>query len=104
MTTTVWTNRLEPSSVAGKALEAATGLWFLVAVIGPCAFLYCIVAFYGPSIRRGGWSLGARGSHERRNIQLHDARVAVLSEALDDPANCTSVAALQDQDCRKANF
>jgi hypothetical protein len=30
--------------------------------------------------------------------------VAVLSEALDDAANCTSVGALQNQDCRKANF
>jgi hypothetical protein len=97
MSATVWTNRLEPSSVASKALEAA-------AVIGQPAFLYYIVAFYGPSTRRGGWSLGAHSSHERRNIQRHDAHVAVSSEALDDAVNCTSAAALQDQDCRKANF
>ena len=71
MSTTVWTSRLEPSSVAGKALEAAAGLWFLVAVIGQRAFFYDILACYGPSIRRGGWSLGAHGSHERWNIQRH---------------------------------
>jgi uncharacterized membrane protein len=49
MSTTVSNNRLEPSSVADKALKAAAALWFLVAVIGQWAFLYYIVAFYGPS-------------------------------------------------------
>src|SRR5216684_7524980 len=34
---------------ADTALKAATGFWFLVAVIGQWAFLYYIVAFYGPS-------------------------------------------------------
>ncbi|MGB7464241.1 MAG: hypothetical protein WBW14_15170 [Candidatus Acidiferrum sp.] len=40
MSTTVWTNRLEPSSVADKALKAAARLWFLVAIIGQWAFLW----------------------------------------------------------------
>jgi hypothetical protein len=40
------------------------------------------------------------GSHHRPGGVF----VAFLSEALDDAANGTSVAALQDQDCRKANF
>jgi hypothetical protein len=40
MSTTVWTNRLEPSSVAAKALRAAAGPWFLVAIIGQWAFLW----------------------------------------------------------------
>ena len=79
MSTAVWTNQLEPNSVADKALKAAAGLWVLVAAIGQWAFLCYIVAF-------------------------SDAHVAVLSEALDDAANCTSDAALQDQDCHKANF
>jgi hypothetical protein len=40
MSTTVWTDRLEPSSVADKALKAAARLWFLVAIIGQWAFLW----------------------------------------------------------------
>ncbi len=38
---------------ADTALKAAAGLWFLVAVIGQWAFLYYIVAFYGPSTLQG---------------------------------------------------
>ncbi len=53
MSTAAWTNQLEPNSVADKALKAAAGLWFLVAVIGQWAFLYYIVAFYGPSTFTG---------------------------------------------------
>ncbi len=44
---------------ADTALKAAAGLWFLVAVIGQWAFLYYIVAFYGPSTLQGrfqAWS------------------------------------------------
>jgi predicted membrane protein DUF2306 len=39
--------------VADTALKAAAGSWFLVAVIGQWAFLYYIVAFYGPSTVTG---------------------------------------------------
>jgi hypothetical protein len=39
MSTAVWTNQLEPNSVADKALKAAAGRWFLVAGIGQWAFL-----------------------------------------------------------------
>lgn len=59
MSTTVWTNRLELTSVADAALKAAVRFWFLVAVIGQWAFLYYMVAFYGPSTLRGhfqAWS------------------------------------------------
>jgi hypothetical protein len=38
MSTTVWTNRLEPRSVADKALKAAARPWFLVAIIGQWRF------------------------------------------------------------------
>jgi len=44
---------------ADTALKASAGLWFLVAVIGQWAFLYYIVAFYGPSTLQGhfqAWS------------------------------------------------
>ncbi len=44
---------------ADTALKAAAGFWFLVAVIGQWAFLYYIVAFYGPSTLQGhfqAWS------------------------------------------------
>lgn len=59
MNTAVWTGRLELNSVANDALEAAAWSWFLVAVIGQWAFLYYIVAFYGPSTLQGhfqAWS------------------------------------------------
>jgi uncharacterized membrane protein len=62
MSTTVWTNRLEPSSVADKALKAAAGLWFLVAVIGQWAFLYYIVAFYGTSTFTGNFQVWNRNT------------------------------------------
>jgi hypothetical protein len=62
MSATVWTNRLEPSCVAGKALKAAAGRWFLVAVIGQWAFLYCILAFYGPSTFTGNFQVWNRNT------------------------------------------
>ena len=65
MSTAAWINQLESNSVADKAAKAAARLWVLVAIIGQWAFLYYIVAF-------------------------SDAHVAVLSEALDEAANCTS--------------
>ena len=40
MSATVWTNRLEPSSVADKALKTAARPWFLVAIIGQWTFLW----------------------------------------------------------------
>ncbi len=40
---------------ADTALKAAAGFWFLVAVIGQWAFLYYIVAFYGPSTLQGNF-------------------------------------------------
>jgi predicted membrane protein DUF2306 len=62
MSTAVWTNQLEPNSVADKELKAAAGLWFLVAVIGQWAFLYYIVAFYGPSMFTGNFQVWNRNT------------------------------------------
>lgn len=61
MSTAVWTNQVEPNSVADKALKAAAGLWFLVA-IGQWAFLYYIVAFYGRSTFTGNFQVWNRNT------------------------------------------
>jgi hypothetical protein len=55
MSTAVWTNRLELDPLADTVLKAAAGFWFVVAVIGQWAFLYYIVAFYGPSTFTGNF-------------------------------------------------
>jgi hypothetical protein len=62
MSTTVWTNRLERSSVADKTLDAAAGVWLLLAVIGQWAFLYYIVALYGPSTFTGNFQVWNRNT------------------------------------------
>jgi hypothetical protein len=62
MSTAVWTNQVEPNSVADEALKAAAGLSFLVAVIGQWAFLYYIVAFYGFSTFTGNFQVWNRNT------------------------------------------
>ena len=47
---------------ADTALKAAAGLWFLVAVIGQWAFLYFIVAFYGPSTLQGNFEAWSKNT------------------------------------------
>jgi uncharacterized membrane protein len=60
MSTDILTNRLALDSAAGTAaLKAAAQFWFGVTVFGQWAFLYYILAFYGPSSVRGdfqAWS------------------------------------------------
>jgi hypothetical protein len=177
MSTAVWTNQLEPNSVADKALKAAAGLWFLVrhrpvgvfvlhrSLLRPLDVYGKLpgleqehLSQHGECSRGYRWKSGfcrthaTRGRHSlRRGDATHstdtgsrhfrasvdrpdgfrngvgaqrlrplygmgawqphqhgrrggDAHVVVLSEVLDNAANCTSDAALQDQDCRKANF
>jgi Predicted membrane protein (DUF2306) len=53
MSTTVWTPRLELSSVADKSLRAAARLWFVVALVGQFAFAFSVAAFYGLTALRG---------------------------------------------------
>src|SRR5216684_174754 len=48
--------------LADTALKAAAGLWFLVAVIGQWAFLYYIVAFYGPSTLQGNFQAWSKNT------------------------------------------
>jgi hypothetical protein len=47
----VWTDRLELSSAADKALQLAARFWFAVAVAGQWIFVYYVAAFYG------GWAV-----------------------------------------------
>jgi uncharacterized membrane protein len=70
MGTAVWTNRLDLSSAADKALQAAARFWFVVAVIGQWAFLYYIVAFYGPSTAKGNFQAWSK------NTFLHKGYIA----------------------------
>jgi uncharacterized membrane protein len=65
MSTTVLTKRLELNSVAEGALKSAAGCWFLVAVIGQWAFLYYIVAFYGPSTFTGNFQAWTKNTFLR---------------------------------------
>jgi hypothetical protein len=55
MSTATLTNRLETHCLADTALNAAARFWFMVAVVGQWAFLYYIVAFYGPSTFTGNF-------------------------------------------------
>jgi uncharacterized membrane protein len=55
MSTAVLTNRFEGNSVAERALKAAAGFWFAVAVIGQWAFLFYVAAFYGTSTLTGNF-------------------------------------------------
>src|SRR6266849_10569192 len=65
MSTAVLTNELKLNSVAGTALKAAVRFWFVVAVVGQWAFLYYIVAFYGPSTFTGNFQAWTKNSFLR---------------------------------------
>ncbi len=49
-------------NVADTALKATAGFWFLVAAIGQWAFLYYIVAFYGPSTLQGNFEAWSKNT------------------------------------------
>jgi uncharacterized membrane protein len=72
MSTAAWTNRLELNSVADTALKAAAGFWFVVAVIGQWAFLYYIVAFYGPSTFTGNFQAWTKNTFLRMSYVAGD--------------------------------
>jgi Predicted membrane protein (DUF2306) len=55
MSTTVWTTRLELSSVADKSLRAAARLWFVVVLAGQFAFAFSVATFYGLTALRGNF-------------------------------------------------
>lgn len=60
MSTVVLSNRLDVSSAANTALNAAARFWLAVSLIGQWAFLYYIVAFYGPSTFMGDFQAWTR--------------------------------------------
>jgi hypothetical protein len=53
MGTAVLTNELRMNSVAGGALKAAAGFWFVAAVTGQWIFVFYIASFYGVSTAGG---------------------------------------------------
>jgi uncharacterized membrane protein len=53
MTVSLWTDRIDASSVADRALTVAARLWFLTAVAGQLIFAAYVVGFYGGSAVRG---------------------------------------------------
>jgi hypothetical protein len=53
MTVSLWTDRIDASSVADRALTLAARLWFLTAVAGQLMFAAYVVGFYGGSAVRG---------------------------------------------------
>jgi hypothetical protein len=74
MTTTVWTDRPELSSVAGTALRFAARFWFAVAVIGQTIFLVYVAAFYGGAAIAGNmkaWNgVGYRPGAPMNNVAV----------------------------------
>jgi len=53
MSTSVWTDVSDLSSLADAALKLAARSWFLVAVAGQWIFLVYVISFYGGSAARG---------------------------------------------------
>ncbi len=72
MSTAVMTNRFELNSVADTVLKRAAGFWFVVAVIGQWAFLYYLVAFYGPSTLTGNLQAWTRNTFLRMSYVRGD--------------------------------
>jgi uncharacterized membrane protein len=60
VTSALWTRNADLDSRADTALRRAARLWFVMAVIGQWAFLYYLVAFYGPSTLTGNFQLWSR--------------------------------------------
>jgi hypothetical protein len=85
MSTAVLTNRLELSSVAGTALNAAARFWFGVTVIGQLMFAFAVASFYSLTALRGdyhGWKFtnGYVPGVTKGNwaVVMHVASAAVL--------------------------
>ncbi len=54
--------RYSLQNLADTALKTAAACWFLVAVIGQWAFLYYVVAFYGPSTLEGNFEAWSKNT------------------------------------------
>jgi tetratricopeptide (TPR) repeat protein len=78
---------------ADRALKAAAGFWFLVAVLGQLVFAFAVASFYGLSAARGNWQQwnksmthGYAPGHPMKNfvvaIHLGSAVIILLSGAI----------------------
>jgi tetratricopeptide (TPR) repeat protein len=78
---------------ADRALKAAAGFWFVVAVLGQLVFAFAVASFYGLSAARGNWQQwnksmthGYTPGHPMKNfvvaIHLGSAVVILLSGAI----------------------
>ena len=79
--------------LADRALKAAAGFWFVVAVLGQLLFAFTIASFYGVAAARGNWQQwnktmthGYAPDHPMGNlvvaIHLASAVIILLSGAL----------------------
>jgi Predicted membrane protein (DUF2306) len=78
---------------ADRALKAAAGFWFVVAVLGQLVFAFAVASFYGLSAARGNWQQwnksmthGYTPGHPMKNlvvaIHLGSAAIILLSGAI----------------------
>jgi tetratricopeptide (TPR) repeat protein len=78
---------------ADRALRAASGFWFVVAVLGQLVFAFAVASFYGLSAARGNWQQwnksmthGYTPGHPMKNlvvaIHLGSAVIILLSGAI----------------------
>jgi hypothetical protein len=78
---------------ADRALKAAAGFWFVVAVLGQLVFAFAVASFYGLSAARGNWQQwnksmthGYTPGHPMKNlvvaIHLGSAVIILLSGAI----------------------
>jgi tetratricopeptide (TPR) repeat protein len=79
--------------LADRALKAAAGFWFVVAVLGQLVFAFAVASFYGLSAARGNWQQwnksmthGYTPGHPMKNlvvaIHLGSAVIILLSGAI----------------------
>ena len=79
--------------LADRALKAAAGFWFVVAVLGQLVFAFAVASFYGLSAARGNWQQwnksmthGYTPGHPMKNlvvaIHLGSAVITLLSGAI----------------------
>ena len=72
MSTVILSAKLGTHSMADASLKAAALLWFFVAIIGQWAFLYYILAFYGPSTFSGNFQAWTKNTFLRKGFIAGD--------------------------------
>jgi uncharacterized membrane protein len=84
MSTAASTARPAAGAVADRSLRAAVVFWFVTAVIGQWAFLFYLVAFYGPSTFSGNFQSWTRNTFPLKSYVAGDSagNLAFASHAL----------------------